>query len=434
MMATMKEVNKAPDENASKIVRFGFTLILIVFIFLGGWMSYAPLAIHSVAMGKVSADYNKKRIQHLESGIIKKIYVKDGDLVEKGQILIQLDDTQIKAKIESLKFQYESMLALQSRLFAQKNNKKELVLNEEVKNKNIIKEQKYLFKTITESIKENKKVISKQISQLKNQIAGLNSTLKSKKYMQVSITEEIRELEKLYAKRLINKINLRKLQREESSLLGEIINIKEEKTRLKEKINELKTKNVLIEKDYKKDTLKELTTISPKISEVRLKIDALEDTLNKTTIYSPADGHIVGLTNYTQDSIIKAGSDILEVVPNDSNLIILAQIKSTDIDKIRTGLTASIKFSAYNTQKSHSIDGEITYVSADSFIDSNTNESFYEVKAKLSKKGIEQIKSYNFNLVAGMPAEMMIKTGERTVLSYMLKPLLDRFNRSFNEE
>jgi len=434
MMVNMKLINNPPDENASEIVKFGFTVIIIVFIFLGGWMSYAPLAIHSVATGTVSADYNKKRIQHLESGIIEKIYVNDGDLVKKGQMLIKLDDTQVKSKLETLEFQYENMLALQSRLIAQKNNEKTLILNEKVKRQNIIQEQKYLFNTIIESLKENKIIISKQISQLNNQIKGMNFTLKSKVYMQLSIREEIQELEKLYAKKLINKINLRKLQREESVLTSEITNLKEEKIRLSEKIEELKTNKVLIDKNFKKDTLKELTSISPKIAELRLKIDALEDTLNKTTIYSPADGHIVGLADYTQDSIIKAGSDILEVVPNDINLIILGQIKSTDIDKIKIGLNASIKFSAYNTQKSHSVEGEIIYVSADSFIDQNTGESFYEIKAKLNNKGVEQIKLYNFNLVAGMPAEIMIKTGERTVLSYMVKPLFDRFNRSFNEE
>jgi epimerase transport system membrane fusion protein len=224
------------------------------------------------------------------------------------------------------------------------------------------------------------------------------------------------------------------MQREETLLTSEIINLEKEKIRYIEKISELETKKILIDEDFKKETLEELTSISSKISDLKLKISALEDTLNKTTIYAPSDGYIVGLANYTQDSIIKAGTDILEIVPNDSSLIIVGQIQSTDIDKINIGLQTNIIFSAYNTQKSHSIEGEVIYVSADSFTDPNTNESFYEIKAQLSEKGIEQIKLYNFNLVAGMPAEMMIKTGERTALSYLVKPLFDRFNRSFNEE
>ncbi|MDD3007316.1 MAG: HlyD family type I secretion periplasmic adaptor subunit [Arcobacter sp.] len=431
----MKEINNLPpDENTSEIVKFGFIVIIIVFIFLGGWMTYAPLAIYSIAIGKVSADFNKKRVQHLESGIIKKIYVKDGDLVKKNQILIKLDDIQIKSQLESLKFQYENILALESRLIAQKNNKKELLINNLVTNIDVIKEHQNLFYTNIESIKKNKQILNNQISQLRNQIIGIDSTLKSKEYMKESILEEINELEKLYEKKLINKINLRKMQREETLLTSEIINLEKEKIRYIEKISELETKKILIDEDFKKETLEELTSISSKISDLKLKISALEDTLNKTTIYAPSDGYIVGLANYTQDSIIKAGTDILEIVPNDSSLIIVGQIQSTDIDKINIGLQTNIIFSAYNTQKSHSIEGEVIYVSADSFTDPNTNESFYEIKAQLSEKGIEQIKLYNFNLVAGMPAEMMIKTGERTALSYLVKPLFDRFNRSFNEE
>jgi len=433
-MIKMNKLNKAPDENASGIVKFGFTVIFIVFILLGGWMSYAPLAIHSVATGTVSADYNKKRIQHLESGIIKKIYVKDGDLVKKGQVLIKLDDTQIKSKLKTLQLQYENMLVLQSRLLAQKNNANKLDINYKITNTNLIKDQEYLFNAIKESIKKNKKIILKQISQITKQIKGFDFTLRSKNYLQKSINEEIQELQRLYSKRLINKIELRSLQREESSLNAEITNLNEEKRRFKDKISELKDKILLIDKDFQKETLEELTSLTPKISKLKSEIDTLKDRLIKTTIFSPSDGYIVGLTDYSQDSIIKANSDILEIIPNNSDLIILGRIKSTDIDKIKIGLETSIKFSAYNTQKSHSIEGEVIYVSADSLIDPITNETYYEIKAKLNKKGVEQIKLYNFNLVAGMPAEIMIKTGERTVLSYMIKPLIDRFNRSFNEE
>ncbi|MDY0052524.1 MAG: HlyD family efflux transporter periplasmic adaptor subunit, partial [Aliarcobacter sp.] len=226
----------------------------------------------------------------------------------------------------------------------------------------------------------------------------------------------------------------RKFKRDESQLESDIINTEQEIIKLKDKINELKDKNILIDKDFKKETLEKLTSCTTKISDLKLKIDALKDTFNKTTIYSPSDGYVIGVSDYKQNSIIKAGSDILEIIPNNNDLFVIGNILSSDIDKIKIGLDANIIFSAFNTQKSHSISAKVIYVSADSFLDNNTNLYYYEIKAKLDKNGLEQLKLYNFNLVAGMPAEIMIKTGERTVLSYLIKPLFDRFNRSFNEE
>ncbi len=425
---------KAPNDDSSKITRFGFSVIIIVFIIFGGWATFAPLAINVTALGKVSAGLNKKKIQSIESGIIKKIYVNDGDYVKKGQILIELDDTQSKSELDTQLFQYQTLLALKSRLLAQQNNKKSITFDEGIEDKKIIDEQIDLFNSTIESIKKNKQILNKQISQLKKRIEAINFKLKSNTYIKSSIDEEIAELEKLYAKKLINKVDLRKFKREASQLSAEIINNEKEKTELNEKINELSTKIVLLLNDFKKDTLEELTSATSKINTVKLKIDSLRNKLNKTKIYAPANGYIVGVSDYTQDSIIKAGTDIMEIVPKDTDLIIEGAIKSTDIDKIKIGLEANIVFSAYNTQKSHKIHAIVTYISADTLYDEQNQEFYYEIKLKLSKEGKEEIKNYNFNLITGMPAEIMVKTGYRTVLSYMLKPLLDRFNRSLNEE
>ncbi len=425
---------KAPNDDSSKIIKFGFSVIIVVFIIFGGWATFAPLAINVTALGKVSAGLNKKKIQSIESGTIKTIYVNDGDYVKKNQILIELDDTQSKSELDTQLFQYQTLLALKSRLLAQQNDKKIITFDEGVKDNKLIHEQIDLFNSTIESIKKNKQIINKQVSQLKKRIEAINFKLKSNTYIKASIDEEIAELEKLYAKKLINKIDLRKFKREASQLSAEIINNEKEKIELKEKINELSTKIVLLLNDFKKDTLEELTSVTSKINTVRLKIDSLRNKLEKTKIYAPSNGYIVGVSDYTQDSIIKAGADIMEIVPKDADLIVEGAIKSTDINKVKVGLEANIVFSAYNTQKSHKIHAIVTYISADTLYDEQNQDFYYEIKLKLSEEGKEDIKKYNFNLVTGMPAEIMVKTGYRTVLSYMLKPLLDRFNRSLNEE
>ncbi len=428
-----KTINKAPNDDTSKIIKFGLIVIFIVFIILGVWITFAPLAIYSVATGTISADYNKKRVQHLEGGTIKKIFVNDGDFVKKNQILIKLDDVKIKSKLKTLKVQYENLLAMQERLISQKDKLKIIHFNKEIKDQKIKQEQLKLFYTTLEALEKNKQIISKQILQLKSQLETLDFTLKSKNYIKNSLKEEIQELKILYEKKLINKIELRKFKRELKQLESEIINIIKEQFKVKEQIKELKTKNILVDKNFEKETLENLTQTSTKISDIKSQIEVFENSLENNIILAPTEGYIIGISKYSQDSIIKPSSDILEIVPKKSNLIIVGKVKSTDIDKMKIGLKTNIIFSAYNTQMSYTIEGDIIYVSADSFID-KFNNSYYEVKVNLDSKALEQVKSYNFNLVAGMPVEMMIRTGNRTILSYLLKPLLDRFARSFNEE
>ena len=323
-----------PSHDDSSIIGFGFTILFIVFGLIGGWMAYAPLASSSVAVGKVSADLEKKTIQHLEGGRISAIFVKDGDVVKKGDVLLKLQDIQARGQIE----------------------------------------------------------------QIQKQIDGANSLIDTKHKRIDSLNEELGELEKLYAERLIDKVRIRELQREENIIEGDILGIKSEIAKLKE------------------------------------QIIIIEDILSRTSIVAPIDGIVVGLELNTIGGILNPGQPILEIVPQDSKLLVLCQVKTTDIDKVKVGLLADISFSAFNLQQSHVVEGKVIHVSADSFLDEASGMPYYEAKIEVTQKGIEQLDEYGFILVSGMPADIMIKIGDRTALSYLIKPFKDMLTRSFNEE
>ncbi|MCK9162178.1 MAG: HlyD family type I secretion periplasmic adaptor subunit [Arcobacteraceae bacterium] len=427
-------LNTKLDTDTTKIVRFGIGVIVAVFVIFGTWMSFAPLAIYSVASGKISADLNKKTVQHLEGGIVENIYVKDGDFVKKGDLLLKLSPIQIKAQLDIYQAQYQDTLATYSRLKAQKDNLKKLEFHQEVVDKDIINSQKNLFNTILISREKEKEINKKQVSQLNQQIQSMQSLLEGKVYKKESIQEEIGELEYLYEKRLVDKVELRKLQREKRALDSETVSVNSEIIKLNEQILEIKTKELLNDEEYRKKVLTEFNDTSTKVLDLKSKIIALEDLLKRTSIVSPSNGYVVGLKIHTEGAVISAGEEIMDIVPDNSDLIVTASLDTTQIDKIKIGLGANVVFSAYNTQKSHTIDGKVIHVSADSFVDYVTSIPYYEVKIALTPLGLEQVKHHKFNLVAGMPAEVMIKTGDRTTLSYLLKPFIDMFRRSFNEE
>lgn len=217
-------------------------------------------------------------------------------------------------------------------------------------------------------------------------------------------------------------------------LQGDVANTRAEIARLNEQIMETKGQLLLRDEEFKKETLNKLVETKTMLNDLKSKILAARDTLNRTEIIAPADGVVVGLSLYTIGGVIPSGQKILDIVPQGSVLIVEAQVPVTDIDKVSAGLECDIRFSAFHLQQTHVIHGKVIHVSADSFVDEATGNSYYEAKVEVTPEGQKQLKEYGFELVAGMPAEVMIKTGTRTTLSYLVKPFTDMLSRGFNEE
>lgn len=432
-MSAKQEI-KMPSTNDSKVIGFGFGVIFALFAVFGGWAAFAPLAESSVAVGKISADLDKKTLQHLEGGVIESIKVKDGDEVKKGDLLLKLKDIHIQSQLDIYKAQYDDASALFARLEAQRDHKESIIYPKELQNESIKKEQNNIFYETKKSIEDEKIISQNRVVQLQNQIDGLNSVVEAKKTRLKSIKEEIAEWEELHKKKLVDKLKIRDLGREQNMIEGDISQTTSEIAKLSEAINETKNQQLLREKEFAKETLEHLVKVKSALFDLQSKISSIEDMLQRTNIIAPIDGTVVGLSLHTVGGVVTPGRDILQIVPQSSKLIVVAQVQIPDIDKVKTGLMADIRFSAFNVQKAHVVEGKVIHVSADSFVDQKSGAPYYEAKIEVTKNGEAQLVEYGFELVSGMPAEVMIKTSERTILSYLVKPFTDMIARSFNEE
>ena len=423
-----------PSTDDSKVVQFGLAVLFILVIGFGGWAAFAPLAESAVAVGKVSADLDKKTLQHLEGGVIEAIHVKDGDYVEKGDLLLKLKDVHVRSQLNIYETQYQDALALYSRLVAQRDKKEHVDYPQELTHSDIKKEQNNIFYETKKSLEDERTINQNRITQLHSQIDGLKSVIKAKQSRKDSIYEEILEWTKLYEEQLVDKIKIRELKREHNALEGELAQTQSEIARLMENISEIENQLQLREKEFAKETLGELVQTKSILFDLKSKIIATKDTLLRTNIVAPISGTIVGLNLHTVGGVVSPGKEILQIVPQESQLIVVAQVNTTDIDKVKVGMLADIRFSAFNLQKAHVVEGKVVHISADSFVDEATNMPYYEAKIEVTHNGKMQLVEYGFELVSGMPAEAMIRVSERTVLSYLIKPLTDMISRGFNEE
>ncbi len=425
--------NRMPSDNTTPAIIFGLIVVITVFGFIGGWMYYAPLASTSVAVGQVVAGGVKQKVQHLDGGSIKKIYVKDGDVVKRGDILIELDDIQIKENLNILNSQYQTALATYARLKAQRDNLSSIDFPKGIK-RSIIENQINIFNISKKSLRDEDLITKRRILQIKKQIVSLKALINSNKKRLRAISKQKEEQEILFAQQLVDKLKIQELEREANRIEGDIASKIADIARLREQINELETQKLLRKKKFKEDILDKLVKTKSQIEDLKSKIIATEDKLKRTKIKAPIAGTIVGLKFHTIGEVIRRGEDILEIVPKDSKLLIVAKVKTTDIDKVKVGLLAQVMFPAFNMRKIRFIEGRVISVSADSFIDKATHRPYYEAKIEVTKEGLDELKKHNYTLVAGMPATVMIQLGTRTTLEYILKPFQNMLIRGFNEE
>lgn len=424
-------------KNESGTVKFGLFSIFLLIAMFGVWMGLAPLNSAAVAVGKVSVIDNKKNIQHLEGGVIDKIFVKDGDIVKKNDPLIQIKNAKLDSEIEINKNELLQSSVLNSRLEAQRDDLKEIIFQDNIsKFENFEKakaSQISIFNQQRDLLNNEKEILNQRIRQLENQIKGIEAILVAKNKRIISLNEEIKEWDRLFKEQLSDKIRLRDLNREKTLVEGDMAAANADISRIKVQITETKAQVILKERSFKDEVLKRLEETKARLVDLEQKNKVLQDQLNRTIVKSPVDGSVVEMAFYTVGGVVRPGENIMSIVPNDADYIVEGKLNITDIDTVYVGLLADLRFSAFNSSQSRVVEGEIIYVSADSLID-NSGHPFYELKVKITENGLEELKKNDFFLLPGMPVEVMIKTGERTVLSYFLKPFTDMFKRAFNED
>lgn len=421
--------------------RFG---LFVLFGLLGGfvlWASLAPLQSAVVAEGKVVVESRNKVVQHLDGGLVAEIYVKEGDLVQKGQSLLKLSDVQIKAQLDIVNSQWWEALANLARLNAEREGREAMALSALVQSelqhdtmRQYVTTQEQLFKVRRQAFHSEQSVLKQRIAQTRAQLRGLEQVITTQKQRSGSLGQDVKDWQKLYEQQFADKVRLRDMERQRAEIEGDVASKQSEVARLNQLLAETEHQMVLRQEEYLKEVNDQIREYQSKLSESEAKRSALTDQLQRVDILAPESGRVVGFDVVTIGAVLEPRRSIMEIVPADQVYAVLGQVRTVDIDQIMPGQRAEIKFTAFNTSYLPTLYGQVDSIGADAQYDEVTKAFYYKVRVIPEPESVALLADRGWSLVSGMPADTYIQTQQRTLMNYIIKPFSVMFSRAFNED
>jgi HlyD family secretion protein len=419
-------------------LRTGLRILILATLLGGGWLVFMPLAGAVVVPGNLVVQSNVKQIQHPTGGVVAEIKVHNGTRINAGDLLVRLDATQAQASLQVVTKQLDEMQARMARLATERDGLAQIEFSTERparSNNNDIRRllasEESLFKARAGARQSQKDLLQSQAAQLGQQITGFESQMDSKARQLDLIHGELTGVQDLYDKRLVPLTRLTTLQREAAQIDGERGQLTSAIAETRSKIDASQLQTVRIDQDFRADVVKELGETQAKEAELAERDVAARDLLDRIEIRAPTSGVVNQLSAHTIGGVIRAGETIMEVVPDTDDLQIEARVEPKDIDHVRTGQSAFVRFTAFNQRTTPQLRGTVSYVSADTGHDQQTNASYFTVRIVLPED--ERRRLNGQQLVPGMPAEVFMQTGSRTMMSYLLEPITDQMRRAFVE-
>lgn len=419
-------------------LRTGLRVLLGFIVVAGGLAVLMPIAGAVVVPGNLVVQSNVKAIQHPTGGVVAEIPVHNGERVAAGDLLLRLDATQAQASLQMVSKQLDEVRARIARLVAERDGAAQLQVppeltarSDDATVKALLASEQSLFNARSNARRSQTDLLQSRVSQLGEEIAGLNAQVDSKSKQLELIGGELTGVQDLYDKRLVPLTRLTTLQRESARIEGERGQLTSAIAETKSKIGEAQLQIVRLDQDFRTDVVKELGENQGKEAELVEHSVAARDLLDRIEIRAPTSGVIHQLSAHTIGGVIRAGDTIMEVVPDLDDLQIEARLQPNDIDQVRMGQKAFVRFSAFNQRTTPQLDGIVSYVSADTSRDQQSNAPYFTVRVKLPEEQRRRLDGKQ--LVSGMPAEVFMQTGSRTMMSYLLKPITDQLQRAFVE-
>ena len=427
----------ATVRNYARELKVGLRVLVVTTVFAGGWAALVPLAGAVVVPGNLVAQSNVKAIQHLSGGVVAEIPVRNGMRVKAGDLLLRLNATQAQASLQVITKQLDEFRARSARLVAERDGLARPDLPDELAPrieesalKSLLAAESTLFQARATARESQKGLLRNRIAQLNEGIAGLEAQVGSKAKQLELIAGELTGVQDLYDKRLVPLPRLTALQREAARIDGERGQLNSAVAETNAKISEAQLQIVRLDQDFRTDVVKELGEVMGKEAELVERGVAARDLLDRIEMRAPTSGLIHQLNVHTIGGVIRAGDTIMEVVPDADDLQIEARLQPTDIDQVRVGQKAFTRFPAFNKRTTPEVAGVVSFVSADVTRDQN-NASYFTVRVTLPEE--ERRRLAGLQLVSGMPAEVFLQTGTRTMLSFLFKPITDQLQRAFVE-
>jgi HlyD family secretion protein len=406
---------------------------------LGGWAAVTELSGAVVAPGSVVVDSHVKKVQHPSGGVVGEILARDGDRVRAGDVVVRLDETVAKANLSMVAKSLDELFARQARLEAERDGLAAIVFPAglidrmaETEVAGLLEGEQRLFANRREARSGQKAQLQERISQLQEQIDGLNLQAQAKADEIKLIQDELTGVQELWKKNLVPITRVTALRREETRLRGERGQLISSVAQAKGRISETALQILQIEQDLRSEVSKELREGQAKISELVERKVAAEDQLRRIDLRAPQDGVVHQSTVHTVGGVINAGEPLMLIVPEADELSIEVKVSPQDIDQLAPGQETVLRLSAFNQRTTPELKGKVSLIAADLVVDQRTGAQHYPVRIAFADGERERLGASK--LVPGMPVESFIQTHSRTVFSYLTKPLSDNLTRAFREE
>jgi membrane fusion protein, protease secretion system len=427
--------------DASAYSRLGWIIVLFGVIGFLLWAMFAPLDKGVPMPGDVAKEGNRKAVQHLSGGVVQDILVKDGDFVKKGQVLVRMNNVLVNSQSEITKVQLFTNRAAEARLIAERDGKSEPAFPEDLKQfkddprvvENIAL-QKQLFTSRQSSLKNELAAIDENISGLKLQLDGLMASRDSKKEQLVILKEQVDNLRDLSRDGYVARARLLDTERTYVQTKGALAEDMGNIGRTQRQIAELTLRRAQRMQDYQKEVRSQLSEVQKEAEALSNRFVAEDYNLKHADVTAPVDGTVVGMAVFTKGGVVQPGFKMMDIVPVDDPLVVEGRLPVNLVDKVHAGMPVELIFSAFNSNTTPHIPGKVTKVSADRLMDERTGQPYYTVVASVSPEGLKTMQNHKMDVRPGMPVELFVKTGERTMMNYLLKPLFDRAKTSMSED
>lgn len=424
---------------ASRATRWGVLALLLGFGGFLAWAALAPLDEGVPAHGTVAIDTKRKAVQHLSGGIVRQVLVREGDLVQEGQPLILLDDKVARANYESVRQRYLGLRAMQGRLLAEQSGSATITWHEDLLAARDdpwiaaqMQAQQQLLRSRRDGLQAELRAIEEAIEGQQALLRAYQGVLPSRRQQLALLQEELHNITSLVAEGYAPRLRQSELQRQVAELQAQQAELLGQIERAQRSMAELRQRAVARQQEYRKSVEDELTRINLEAQADAERYRAAQADLQRTEIRSPATGQVVGLMVQSVGAVVQPGQKLMDIVPEDEPLLLEARLEPHLIAKVHPGLRTDVRFSAFAHDPQLVVEGEVASVSGDLLADPHTGVPYYLMRIKLTPQGMQALG--HRRLQPGMPAEVIVKTGERSLLTYLAGPLVRRVAASLKEE
>ena len=415
-------------------IRFGLICVLVLGGGFGTWAATAKLAGAVIAMGQLRVEANRQVVQHLDGGIVGQILAQEGDVVRAGQVLIKLDETDLKARIAASESQYFEILARLGRLNAVQGDLDKIAFDselvEEAKTnadvKRLMDGQTALFNARRTSMAKEMLILDQRKVQLREQIGGVQAQVKATNVQIDKIKKELKVVRGLFKKGLVSADRLFALEREEARLVGSQGELAQRIAEINSQIAETEIEQLRMFDTQREEAIAESRELSFRRLELRENLSADKQRFSRLEIKAPRPGTVIDSTVFALGAVIRPAEPIMYIIPTDTGLVVDARLEPTDIDSVVIGRETVLRFPALPTRTTPELFGKVTKIAADVTMDEQSGLQFYRVEVSIDDGEVEE-KLEGQTLLAGMPVEAYVQTGTRTPLNYLVKPILDYF-------